>query len=41
MDLGARHCAFLTEFKALFSQLIQQTVSLLTMLTSILPRLTA
>ena len=41
VDLGAQLFAFLTEFMTLFSQLMQQTGTILTMLTSILPRLTA
>jgi len=41
VDLGAQLSAFLTEFKTLFSQLMQQTGTILTMLTAILPRLTA
>jgi hypothetical protein len=41
VDLGAQLTAFLTEFKNLFNQLMQQTCSLLTMLNAILPSLTA
>jgi hypothetical protein len=41
VDLGAQLSAFLTEFKCLFSQLMQQTSTILTMLTAVLPRLTA
>ena len=41
VDPGAQLSAFLTEFKALFSQLMQQTGTILTKITAILPRLTA
>jgi len=41
VNLGTQLSAFLTKFKTLFSQLIQQTGTILTMLTAILPRLTA
>ena len=41
VDLGAQLSAFLTEFKTLFFQMMQQTGTILTMLTPILPRLTA
>ena len=41
VDLGVQLSAFLTEFKTLFSQLMQQTGTILTMLTTVLPRLTA
>ena len=41
VDLGAQLSAFLAEFKTLFSQLMQQTGTILTMLTAILHRLTA
>jgi hypothetical protein len=41
VDLGAQLSAFLPEFKILFSQLMQQTGTILTMLTAVLPRLTA
>lgn len=39
-NLGEQLSAFLTEFKTLFSQLMQQTSTILTMLTAVLPRLT-
>jgi hypothetical protein len=41
IDIGAQLSAFLTEFKTLFNQLMQQTGTILTMLTAVLPRLTA
>jgi len=41
VDLRAQLSAFRTEFKTLFSQLMQQTSTILTMLTAILPCLTA
>ena len=41
INLGAQLSAFLTEFKSLFSQLMQQTSTIFTMLMAVLPRLTA
>jgi hypothetical protein len=41
VELGAQLSVFLTEFKSLFIQLMQQTSTILTMLTAVLPRLTA
>jgi len=41
VDLRAQLSAFLTKFKTLFSQLMEQTGPILTMLTAILPRFTA
>jgi hypothetical protein len=40
-DLGAQISAFLSEFKSLLSQLIRQTITIITMLKAVLPRLTA
>jgi hypothetical protein len=40
VELGAQLSAFLYEFKSLFSQLMQETSTILTMLTAGLPRLT-
>jgi hypothetical protein len=41
VEPGAQLSVFLTEFKSLFSQLMQQTSTILTMLTAVRPRLTA
>jgi hypothetical protein len=41
VELGAQLSVFLTEFKSLFNQLMQQTSTILTMLTTVLPRLIA
>jgi hypothetical protein len=41
VELGAQLSDFLIEFKSSFSQLMQQPSTILTMLTAVLPRLTA
>jgi len=40
VDLAAQLSIFLNEFKSLFTQLMQQTGAILSMLTAVLPRLT-
>ena len=40
VDLAAQLSTFLNEFKSLFTQLMQQTGAILSMLTAVLPRLT-